>query len=93
MAEFVDRQIFLKYEADVNAETNGERTPLHVAVLGENREVVKVHDPHLVRSSFRLDVLQLLLKEGAYLNAVDTDGNTPLHIAAIVGASKIAKVS
>ena len=93
LTKTVDCQILLDNGAKVSDETHLGQTPLHLAAVGGNPEVVKVDRPHLVRFFISLGLLQLLVEEDASLDREDTDGDTPLHNAAKDGEDEAAEAS
>ncbi|MYI06752.1 MAG: hypothetical protein F4059_05405, partial [Gemmatimonadetes bacterium] len=65
-------QVFVAAGADVNAQDDAGRTPLHRAVANPGR----------IRGWLLPVVISALLDAGADPNAQDSEGSTPLHLAA-----------
>ncbi|WP_353284266.1 ankyrin repeat domain-containing protein [Wolbachia endosymbiont (group A) of Lasioglossum fulvicorne] len=65
----------LEKKANVNAQNDTGKTPLHVAAEHDHKEVVEA----------------LLKVEGINVNAQDGYGSTPLHLAAKMGHTEIVK--
>jgi len=69
--------------ANVNAKSNGGRTPLHAAV---GAGVLSVSDVNIVA------VVKLLVSNGADVNAKDNKGETPLGDVVVFGTSEVIKL-
>jgi ankyrin repeat protein len=90
-------ELLLDYGADVNAEMEGDYTPLVIAILLKHYEIARllIHEGANVNSRSRngktpmhyavktkqIEVVQLLLGKGGSVNARTDHGVTPLHIA------------
>lgn len=59
-------QVLLKHFAEVNAQDEEGITPLHLACMGANTEVVKA----------------LMTRQELLIELKDSQGNTPIHLAA-----------
>ena len=75
---------------DINATDHQERTPLHVAILANQFEIIEyilnksipsVTVDWLREVKYLLDSPQDLHTTNLHINAQDKDGNTPLHLA------------
>ena len=71
--------LLLQSGAEVNVEDESKLTPLHLASLGGQLEVVEL-------------LLSLDEDARAYVNAKDVDGLTPLHMAAYNGYLQVVEL-
>jgi len=94
--------------ANLNAKNILGLTPLHIAAMYGNLELVDlllkygadanaktdhaVTPLHLAASWGRADVVKMLLERGADVNARDDKGWTPLHFATLNNHSNVAKI-
>lgn len=60
-------QLLLNAGAKIEMKGRSGRTPLHVAVMGRDKE------------SSRIEIITILLKAGARGDSIDVKGNSPLH--------------
>ena len=79
-------KLVLNYEADVNARSVHNWTPLHSSCQGFRHPLAK-SDGQLFS-----DVARLLLERGADVDAQTDSGSTPIHIAALNGRVEVVRV-
>ena len=73
--------VLLEYGANVGAEDNKGRTPLHDAM---NYRTIKKFG--------KVEVVRVLLEHGANVGAEDNEGRTPLHLAAKCGEIEVVRL-
>ena len=66
-------QLLLDAGADVNADSNSEKTPLHWAAVAHNNKLQSTRT-----APANVDVIALLIERGADVDAQDSEGRTPL---------------
>ncbi|XP_011495806.1 PREDICTED: ankyrin-3-like [Ceratosolen solmsi marchali] len=90
-------ELLLDYGAHVNAEIEGEYTPLVIAIILKQYEIARIliHEGanvnarsknsktpmHYAVKTKQIEIVQLLLSKGGRVNARTDHGVTPLHIA------------
>ena len=90
---FIDCQVLLEHEADVDSTTDNGWTALHHAARYGDAEMVEVRYASLCWFTGKCFIDgQVLLEHGAGVNAVKEDGWTALHIAARYGDAEMVKV-
>jgi len=87
-------KLLIEHKADLNAEDNGQKTPLHYAVQNGDGEMVTLLLSHgailkengdlLEHSISRgfIQIVEIFLKNGVGVNSRYKNGETPLHMAA-----------
>ncbi|WCR53691.1 MAG: Phosphocholine transferase AnkX [Wolbachia endosymbiont of Ctenocephalides orientis wCori] len=99
-------ELLIKHNADINVQDKQEKTPLHLAMQNDKKDIVEIllnHDKINViikdkdgltplRWAKDVGIVVSLIEKGANVNAKDNDGNTLLHLAAKDGHTAVVEL-
>ena len=83
-------RVLLEYGANVGAEDNKRKTPLHIAI--DYKRLDDLNERMEDYASGKVAVARVLLEHGANADAEDNEGKSPLHKAAEYGFVKGVRV-
>mmetsp|Transcript_62148 Transcript_62148/g.93842 ORF Transcript_62148/g.93842 Transcript_62148/m.93842 type:complete len:163 (-) Transcript_62148:53-541(-) len=108
LSDEFDQETFYDYKNFVNIPTSTGSSPLHLAVIEGNQQIIIFLIQHGAKLNYqnqdgqtalhwackagRTSIVKLLLKTGADIEIKDNEGNTPLHWAAEYNSHRVIRV-